>query len=73
MREQLSVQDTLGSRLNDADFRISQLEDYNIIRSPEWIEKQPFSQMPYAVDEVSGLVIFESRAIAKCESETFPA
>lgn len=40
------------------------------IRKPEWFEHQPFGQMPYLVDTETGLEVFESRAIIRCEWES---
>jgi len=53
-----------------ADFQLIEVGDLAQIKSPEWLEKQPFGQMPFIVDEETGAVIFESRAIARCEYES---
>lgn len=50
-----------------ADFQMVEIGDLSKIKSSEWLEKQPFGQMPYVVDEETGAVIYESRAIVRCE------
>jgi glutathione S-transferase len=42
--------------------------EFSQIKSPEWLENQPFGQMPYLEDTENGFVIYESRAIVKCTS-----
>ncbi|KLT42857.1 putative glutathione S-transferase [Cutaneotrichosporon oleaginosum] len=47
-----------------ADVKLESHE-FASIHGPEWAQKQPFNQMPYLVDDDTGFLVFESRAIAK--------
>lgn len=49
-----------------SDVPVHSVADFAQVKSPEWLEKQPFGQMPYLED--GDFVVFESRAIAKCQS-----
>jgi hypothetical protein len=53
--------------LTRADFKLAPLGDFADIYKPEWLANQPFGQMPFLIDEEEQYVIFESRAIIKCE------
>lgn len=53
--------------LTRADFKLAPLGDVADIYKPEWLANQPFGQMPFLIDEEEKYVIFESRAIIKCE------
>lgn len=44
--------------------------DFKLVWSEEWRKHQPFNQMPYMLNKDTGYTIYESRAIAKCESES---
>ena len=43
------------------------------VKSPEWVANQPYGQMPYLEDPEAGLVIYESRAISRCECLRLPS
>jgi glutathione S-transferase len=48
-----------------SDVPLVNVTDFSEVKTPQWLEKQPFGQMPYLED--GDFVVFESRAIAKCE------
>lgn len=51
---------------DEQDFKIDQA-DFSQLKSPAWLEHQPFGQLPYLVDTETGVEIFETRAMIRCE------
>jgi len=49
------------------DFKV-ELFDRTKMKEELYLNHQLFGQMPYLVDEESGLEVFQSRATCKCES-----
>ncbi|KAI9636082.1 uncharacterized protein MKK02DRAFT_26943 [Dioszegia hungarica] len=49
---------------DEQDFKIDQA-DFSQLKSPAWLEHQPFGQLPYLVDTETGVEIFETRAMIR--------
>jgi glutathione S-transferase len=65
-----SVPETPSSKLYtnlSTDFTLHET-DFETVHDPEWLEHQPFGQMPWMEDTETGIEMFESRAIVACKS-----
>ena len=50
---------------SDTDFKVELIDLAGMKREPH-LNHQPFGQMPYLIDQETGIEVYESRAIIKC-------